>query len=670
MKKFIIICLLATASVVQAQHTDTVNRSRTLEEVSVGARRSEGVSRLGGAVNGTSIGQDELFRAACCNLGESFVANPSVDVNYNDAAVGARQIKLLGLSGQYVQMLVENLPMGGGPATPYLLGYVPGAWMKSIQVSKGTSSVKQGYQSITGQIDVEYLKPDVEPGLTLNLYGDSRLKAEGNLVGNLHLNPYLSTEILAHYEHDFAHHDQDGNLWHDSPAVRQLNLSNRWKYMHGRYIMHAGISFIDESREGGQLIKDIDVPFRALVDNRRLEVYMKHAVLFDRQHNTNIALIANFSHHRLDGAFGNTDHPEAAAFPMRDYSDNFSALSSQLMLEHEFSDIHSLSAGLSLNGERMDGRLSTLNTPLATQEVTPGLYAQYTFTPSHHFTAMAGLRADHSSLFGAFVTPRLHLKWMVNDWVTFRGSAGKGYRTTYSLAEHHYILASGRTLALPAEPIQEVAWNTGLSWAFIIPAGERNVLVNAEVYHTEFQHQAVVDYDSDPATVAIADLAGRSFSSTFQIDASYDIVEELNVMAAFRYNYVRCTYGGELLEKPLQSRYKGLLTVSWKPMMALWQVDVTLQFNGPGRLPRYIDADGTLVSGREFPAYPQLNLQVTREFRHFSLYVGAENITNYRQPDPVVNAADPWSPTFDPTLVWGPVHGIMAYAGLRMNIGK
>lgn len=125
MKKFIIICLLATASVVQAQHTDTVNRSRTLEEVSVGARRSEGVSRLGGAVNGTSIGQDELFRAACCNLGESFVANPSVDVNYNDDAVGARQIKLLGLSGQYVQMLVENLPMGGGPATPYLLATCP-----------------------------------------------------------------------------------------------------------------------------------------------------------------------------------------------------------------------------------------------------------------------------------------------------------------------------------------------------------------------------------------------------------------------------------------------------------------------------------------------------------------------------------------------------------------
>ena len=668
MKKYIIICLLAVACTVHAQQIDTMTRSHTLDEVSIGARRSEGVSRMGGAVGGVEIGQGELFRAACCNLGESFVANPSVDVNYNDAAVGARQIKLLGLSGQYVQMLIENLPMGAGPASPYLLGYVPGAWMKSIQVSKGTSSVKQGYQSITGQIDVEYLKPDEEQGLSVNLYGDSRLKAEGNLVGNLHLSPYLSTEILAHYEQDFAHHDDDGDLWHDAPAVRQLNLSNRWKYKRGRYIMHSGVSFLDEEREGGQLIKDIDVPYRALVDNRRLEVYTKHAFLLNAEHNTNMALAATFSHHRLDGGFGNTDHPEATTYPVRRYTNDFSALSSQMMLEHDFDDIHSLSTGLSLNADWMDENLSIPTSHPSPEEITPCLYAQYTATPNYHFTAMMGLRADHSNLFGTFVTPRLHLKWMVNDWMTFRTSAGKGYRTTYPLAEHHYLLASGRTLSIPTDPIQEEAWNTGFSGAFIIPVADRNVLVNAEFYHTEFQHQAVVDYDSNPTKVSIADLDGRSFSSTFQIDASCDIVEELNILAAFRYNYVRCTYGGELMEKPLQSRYKGLLTVSWKPMMALWQVDLTLQLNGPGRVPDYMDADGTLVESHDFPAYPQLNLQVTREFRHFSLYVGGENLTNYRQPDPVIGAANPWSSSFDPTLIWGPVHGIMAYAGLRMNL--
>ncbi|MBR6898972.1 MAG: TonB-dependent receptor [Bacteroidales bacterium] len=670
MKKNIILFLFAATGMVQAQQIDTLTRSHTLEEVSVGATRSEGVSRMGGAVGGIEIGQGELFRAACCNLGESFVTNPSVDVNYNDAAVGARQIKLLGLSGQYVQMLVEGLPMAGGAAQPYLLGYVPGAWTKSIAVSKGTSSVKQGFQSITGQINVEYLKPEDEQGLSLNLYGNSLLKAEGNLVANLHLNSHLSTELLAHYEQDFAHHDADGDLWHDSPAVRQLNLQNRWKYVNGRYIMHAGVGLVDESREGGQLLSASDVPFRALVDSRRYEAYMKHAILLDSEHNTNLALTATAVHHALDGAFGNTDHPEDASRPSERYANKHNSLTSQLILEHDFDDIHSLSAGLSIAADRMEESLSSFLLPNDSEEVTPGAYVQYTFKPNYHFTAMAGLRADRSSLFGTFATPRLHLKWMVNDWVTFRGSVGKGYRTTYPLAEHHYLIASGRTLNIGSDPLQEQAWNSGISGAFTIPAGDRNVLVNAEFYHTEFQHQAVVDYDSDPSRITIADLDGRSFSSTLQVDASCDIVEELNVLAAFRYNYVRCTYGGELMEKPLQSRYKGLLTLSWKPMMALWQVDLTLQFNGPGRVPEYTGADGTLVASHDFPAYPQLNLQVTREFRHFSLYVGGENLTNYRQPDPVVNAANPWSATFDPTLVWGPVHGIMAYAGLRMNIGK
>lgn len=651
-----------------SQQNDSVNRKRTLEEVSVGAERSKGVSRMGGAVGGTELGQGELFRAACCNLGESFVANPSVDVNYNDAAVGARQIKLLGLSGQYVQMLTENLSMGSGPATPYLLGYVPGSWMKSIQVSKGTASVKQGYQSITGQIDVEYIKPRDEQGFNINLYGDSRLKSEGNLMGNLHLNDRLSTIILAHYEQDFAHHDDDGDLWHDWPAIRQLNISNRWMYVHGHYIMHAGINFLDESREGGQLVDGLAVPFRALVDNRRAEAYMKHAFLLDQEHNTNIAFLANVSHHRLDGGFGNTDHPEDTGYKVCYYTNGFDALTSQLMLEHDFDDIHSLSTGLTLSADRMDEYLSSFTAHRSPQDITPGLYAQYTFSPTYHFTAMAGLRADHSSLFGAFITPRLHLKWMVNDWVTFRASSGEGYRTTYPLAEHHYLLTSGRTLDIALDPIQEQAWNTGISGAFTIPTGTRNVLVNAEFYHTTFLHQAVVDYDSDPTAVTIADLNGNSFSSTFQIDASSDIVEELNVLAAFRYNLVRCSYGGVLMEKPLQSRYKGLLTLSWKPMMGLWQVDLTLQLNGPGRVPHYIDADGTLVTDEEFPAYLQLNLQLTREFRHLSLYIGGENLTNYRQPNPIVNAADPWSATFDPTLIWGPVHGIMAYAGLRLKL--
>ncbi len=556
-KRLFVASLFMLAAISVGAQTDTT-RSRTLGEVSIQQRKAEGVSRMGGAQNGTEIGQDELFRAACCNLGESFVTNPSVDVNYNDAAVGARQIKLLGLSGQYVQMLLENQPVTLGAAMPYSLGYVPGAWMKSISVSKGASSVKNGPQSITGQINVEYIKPEDEPGLLLNLYTDSRLKAEGNAMGNIHLNHHLSTEVLAHYERDFMHMDENGDGWHDSPNLQQLHLQNRWKYQKGRYIMHAGMGYLQEEREGGQLLSFTANPYRVLLDAQRMDAYMKHAFLLNREHNTNLALLATGSLYNLDGTFG-----------PKSYADRQQNLNAQLVLEHDFNDIHNLSAGLSFNADLMDETLSTFTSQLSTLEYTPGAYAQYTYKPSYKFTAMAGLRADHSTLYDrTYVTPRLHVKWVPTDWMTLRASTGKGYRTPHALAEHHYLLPSGRTL-VDSITRQEEAWNSGISMAFYIPAGDRTVTLNAEYYYTDFINQAVVDYDSDPTRIVIADLNGRSFSHTAQVDATYDITEDLNILAAFRYNYVRCTYDGQLLEKPLQSRYKGLVTLSWKPMLAV-----------------------------------------------------------------------------------------------------
>ena len=659
-----------------AQQTDTLRQS-VLEEVSVQSR-SEGVRRMAGAVNGSEIGQDELFRAACCNLGESFVANPAVDVNYSDAAVGARQIRLLGLSGQYVQMLTEGLPMAGGALTPYQLDYVPGSWMRSISVSKGTSSVKQGFQSITGQIDVEYLKPDEDQGLLLNLYGNSRAMAEGNLVGNVHLNKYLSTELLGHWENAYMHHDADGDGWHDMPAVNQLHLQNRWKYRRGRYIMHAGVGYLSNYREGGQISTQLNYDsnrYAAEVNIARVEGYMKHAWLLNREHNTNIAFTSTLGISELDGLFGHTY-----------YSFGHNNLTSQLLLEHDFNEVHGISTGLSFNVDRYSD-----NNNYYLREAVPGAYMQYTLKPSYRFTLMAGLRADmfDADYYDApvctppffdeygqlrtqwFVTPRVHLKWVPLDWLTLRASSGKGYRPVHPLAEYHYLCASGRTLNLPHTLVPEEAWNHGASATFYVPVGSRTMTVNAEYYYTHFLHQAVLDYDSDPLSITIDDLNGRSFSHTLQVDATYAFSDEWEAMAAFRYNDVKCTYGGVLMEKPLQSRYKALLTVSWEPMMALWHVDMTLQLNGPGRMPTpYTQADGTPSWDATFPAYPQLNMQLTRDFRHFSVYIGGENLTNYRQPMPVIGAENPWSPTFEPTMVWGPVMGIMAYAGVRMNFWR
>ena len=651
-----LLLLLATLPTgVAAQQNDTLN----LETVTVRARRSDKISRLNGAENGTRIGQDELFRCACCNLGESFLTNPSVDVNYNDASTGARQIKLLGLSGQYVQMLTEGLPMGTGAAMPYLLGYVPGSWMKSISVSKGASSVKNGFQSVTGQIDIEYLKPDDTSGLVINLYGDHHRKAEGNVVGNIHLNHHLSTEVLAHYEHDFSHHtDDNGDGWIDVPAIRQLNLQNRWKYAKGRYVFHGGAGLIDETRHGGSSpLSAIEKPVH--IGTRRYEAYMKHAFLLNREHNTNIAMMGNASRSELDGHFF-----------VGDYRNAHQALNTSLILEHEFNETHQISTGFSILAEQLsdifDSNATTAIDHL-TETIIPGAYAQYTYKPSHHLTVMAGLRADHVNGYNRTIfTPRLHVKWMPSDYLTLRASTGKGYRIPYALAEHHYLLASWRTLHIDSDlPIEE-AWNSGIVASLTVPVDEGRFLkVNAEYYYTDFMSQTIVDYDSYPTKTIITALDGRSYSHTAQLDASYTPVDALDITIAYRLNDVRCTYNGQLREKPLTSRYKALLTVAWKPYMELWQMDLTFCLNGPGRLPAQVGG-----AESEFPAYPTLNMQLMRRFRHWSAYIGAENLTNYRQPAPVLASSTPEAPLYDPALVYGPIRGIMAYAGVRLNFWK
>jgi outer membrane receptor for ferrienterochelin and colicin len=288
-----------------------------------------------------------------------------------------------------------------------------------------------------------------------------------------------------------------------------------------------------------------------------------------------------------------------------------------------------------------------------------GAYAQYTYNLNEQFVAMAGLRADHSTRFGTFVTPRAHIKWSPSRVFTLRASAGRGYRTVHPFAEFNYLISSGRKLVVD-DIEQEAAWNMGTSMAFNFKLFGKKTSVNAEYYYTTFDRQAVVDYDTDPTVIHITNLRGKSFSHTMQVDATCEVYDGLSITAAYRLNDVKSTYGGLLLEKPLTSRSKGLLTASYTTPLGLWQFDATLQINGGGRLP--------LADTPRYNTFAQLNCQITRWFKHFSIYVGGENLTNYRQKNPIIHAMHPWSDNFEPTLVWGPMHGVMAYVGFRYNL--
>ena len=657
---------------------DSIFKDEELKEVKVVARKP-GTSRLAGAVNGIAVNKDELFKAACCNLGESFTTNPSVDVAYNDATTGARQIKLLGLSGTYVQMLTENLPNFRGAAIPYALGYVPGPWMKGIQVSKGSASVKNGYESITGQINVDYLQPEDEQQVEVNLFGDSKSRIEANADANVHLSDKWATEILLHHENILQNHDDNGDGFYDMPGREQYNVQNRWVYKGDKYIFHGGLGALKEIRTSGQDVEHVhsDEIYRIKLHTNRYEGYMKHAFILNHEHGTNIAFMSSASMHQLDALYGN-----------KFYDLNEKNLYSSLMFETNFTTQHNLSLGLSVNHDYLGQRTNVNVSPRPTvglegspyllsemqrineKETTPGAYAQYTYTLGTKLTAMAGVRIDHSSIYGNFFTPRFHVKYSPIDAISIRLSAGKGYRTVFAFAEYNYLLASGRNLNIGEDLKQEEAWNYGLSTAFYIPMFGKTLKLNAEYYYTDFKNQAVVDYESDKDLIAIYNLMGKSYSHTFQIDASYPLLKGLEITAAYRLNDVKCTYdyGKTLKEKPLTSKYKALFTASYKTPLGLWQFDATVQLNGGGRNPEpYQLADGSQSWSPRFHSFEQVSVQVTRWFRHWSIYVGGENLTGFKQKTPIYGASNPWESDFEPTLVWGPVEGRMFYAGVRVH---
>lgn len=638
----------------------------TLEEVVISERKMGTIASRTSVLQTQKITYDELCRAACCNLAESFETNPSVDVSYADAATGARQIKLLGLAGTYVQMLTENYPNFRGAASLYGLDYVPGAWMESIQVSKGTSSVKNGYEALAGQINVEFKKPPTADIFSVNLFGSDAGRYEGNADASWHINDKVSTGLLVHYSNDKKQHDGNDDGFLDTPLREQVNLMNRWYHKLDNYVAQYGVRYLHESRTGGQATKHHDFadPYKVHLNTNRAELYTKQAYIIDKEKVESVALILSGSYHEQKSMYDRT--------PYNVYQNNVYA---SLLYEKEFSPVHSLSTGLSMNYDGFDENLlqNGVRNVFDRTEVVPGAYVQYTYNLNDKLIVLGGIRADYSSLYDFFVTPRVHIKYNPFDWFHVRASAGKGFRTANILAENNFLLSSSRKMNIADNLDQEEAWNTGVNLAFYIPLFGKELALNGEWYYTDFRKQVVVDMDSDPHAVSFYNLDGKSYSNSFQVEATYPFFRGFTLTAAYRYTDAKTDYRNaagvtQRLKKPLVSDYKGLLTASYQTPLKKWQFDLTGQFNGGGRMPTP-DATNPLWEPN-FNAYTVVNAQITKYFRRWSVYLGAENLFDYKQSHPIIDAGNPRGENFDGSMVWGPVHGRKIYAGLRFNISR
>ena len=646
-----------------------------------------------------------LCKMACCNLAESFENSASVTVGYSDAVTGARQIRLLGLSGVYTQMLDETRPVMRGLSAPFGLSYVPGQWLESIQIAKGSSSVINGVECMTGQINMEHRKPTDEKPLFINGAVMSDTKMDLNVASSLQMGYNWSTVILGHVSGNIAPHDMDGDGFLDEPKQLQFNLSNRWLYQSDNGVqVRFGVRALQDSRLGGQMLTDADGqhvfydkdtytlypqpnqtdPWGSDILNRSINGYLKVGVPLNEDNSQNIALIADYSYQDMDSYFGATKY----------LAGQHSAYAN-LLYQNVINDSHRFTVGLNGTFDRYDEdflRQVRIVKPVEYSGVTDlanvGVFGEYTFHAGEKFSAIAGLRGDWFHGQGFKASPRVTLKYMPVDEIVIRANGGRGLRYSTPMIDNIGVFSTGKEFVGSFnDHILEDAWTFGGNITYYMPFGaSSNTYLSFDYFRTQFVQQMVVDYEMIMNQIHFYPLDGsRSFTDNYQLDFSVDPVERFNITATFRYTNAMIELAGRgLVEKPMTSRFKGVLNLQYATNLNKWIFDFTASVNGSCRVYDFMERlneDGTFTAqpvegvarmyrnGRT-PVYPMLYAQVTRRFKGWDVYVGAENLTNFRQKNPVIGASDPGQPMFDASCIWGPLMGIKAHVGFRFTLWK
>lgn len=659
-------------------------RENQLSEVTVSVRRSSNFISSLTPARMEVLSSQELFKAACCDLSESFETNASVDVVSSDAVTGSKQIQMLGLSGIYTQLTVENLPGPRGLATPLGLGSIAGSWIESIQISKGVGSVANGFENMTGQINVELKKPENSERLFFNVYTNDMGRTDLNLNLAQRLNDKWSAGLLLHDNFMFNKHvNFSKNGFHDIPAGNIFSGVNRWKYENGRgLIAQFGVKYLRDDRVGGQIGFDPEarlagpadpLKYGIQFDIDRYEVFTKIGYIFPENRHRSIGL-------QLSGSVYNQD----SFYGLRNYDAHQKGLYANLIYQDIIGTIvHKYRTGLSTQADQY--RENYMDQRFSRREIVPGAFFEYTYSPSALFDVVAGIRGDYNNLYGWFATPRLHARYQPASGTTLRVSAGRGQRTANILAENTAALASSRLLHIDGVPPAasgtsalayglrpEVSWNTGFSLDQVFYIGYRAATFSLELFRSDFTDQVVVDYEN-PRELYFYNLDGRSYANGLQTEFRVTPLDRFEVRTAYRFYDVQTDFrnAGKRLERPLVARHRGFMNLAYHTSDHRWAFDYTLNLTGQKRLP------STAVNPVEYQlpeyskAYTTMNAQVTRrigKIRPIDLYLGAENLTNFFQKNPILAADDPFGNYFDTSMLWGPLSGRMIYAGMRLSI--
>lgn len=624
-----------------------LKRSVELDEVNIRSSVNSTKYSVVNSLNVQTLTVNELQKAACCNLSESFSTNASVDVSYSDAISGAKKIRMLGLDGRYVQITNEGIPLIRGLSSSYGLNYVPGTWIESIQIIKGSGSVVNGFESFTGQINLEYFKPSTADKMYWNVYANSGQRFENNLALKKIYEKW-SSNLFTHFSYHNKEIDENNDGFMDMPHLKNFNVLNRFLY-EGSNVFRAQlfVKAMYEDREGGQLSNFLN-PYKIDIHNDIIEIGTKTGILPDEDQRS-IGLQTSFRRHNQEAQFGD-----------KLYNGLQESVYLNLIRDVKINN-NTFRYGLNYNADRFE---ESFNDSLFNKiDLITGVFSEYNLKIDDYFILVAGFRADYHNNSQYHYTPRVNVKYNPTDDLALRISAGKAFRISNIFVEHSNFLASNRIVKVRENLLPEVAWNMGFNLTYCFRLFGKEGIINADAYRTEFENQIVVDIEN-PGFLNFYNLNGKSFANTLQIDLGYELVERLNIKLAYKINEVKIEYENRgLLQPPLTPRDRALVNLSYANTSKDWEFDFTTNFVGESRLPAHQDVKDAFSN----PFFVH-NSQITKRYDYIEVYIGAENILNFTQDNPIKIADNPTDENFDASIVYAPINGRMIYLGLRYKL--
>ena len=645
-----------------------------LKGITIRSKRDAVQKSLFATANTFTVNNDELLKAACCNLAESFETNPSIDVSFSDALTGTRQIQMLGLKSPYLQIMQENIPSIRGAAQAFGLTFTPGTWVESIQITKGAGSVVNGFESISGQINAELVKPFSDNKFFLNTYSSLNGRLELNTHFNRRVSEKWQSGLYIHGNYRGEKFDKNKDNFIDVPLANQINVMNRWQYTDAQngWVSFINIRFLNDEKQTGEinfnptLDKGNTDSWGSEIDTKRFETSLKLGYVFPEIPYQSVGLQLAYSNHRQDSYFG-----------LNVYDIKHESLYSNLLFNSIIGDTRiKFKTGINFTYDKYNELVNTTN--YKRKENSLGVFFEYAFDNLEDFSLTAGVRVDTHNLLGTFITPRLHLRYAPWENGVFRASAGRGKRSANIFAENQQLFASSRKIDIDAvggniyglNP--EIAWNYGVSYLQKFNIFNKKGDITFDFYRTDFSNQVVVDWEN-PQAVSFYNLNGKSIANNFQLELNYELAKNLNLRTAFKYFDISTDYKTGKLQKPLQPNNRFFANISYetatKDNGAQWKLDFTFNNIGEQRLPDTATNPTQYQLPINSERYSLLNSQITKVFSNtFEIYAGVENFTNVQQVNPILGSENPFGPNFDSTIVYSPIFGRAIYAGLRFKI--